>query len=77
MKQKRPTRRMTHEKKCHNYEKRKKHIETKLPPLWNHHKIWFEGISCGSVPVGYFTSEYKHIGCDKSYPLLLGYLLCL
>ncbi len=77
MKQKRPTRRMTHEKKCHNYEKRKKHIETKLPRLRNHHKIGFEGSGCGSVPVGYFTSEYKYVCGYQSYPMLLGYLLCV
>jgi hypothetical protein len=65
---------MTHEKKCHNYEKRKKHIETKLPRLRTHHKIGFEGSSRGVVPVGCFAGQYQRFGDSGSYPLLLGYL---
>jgi hypothetical protein len=68
---------MTHEKKCHNYEKRKKHIETKLPRLRNHHKIWFEGSWVGVVPVAHFTNQYQHISRNQPYPLLLGYLPCI
>lgn len=68
---------MTHEKKCHSYEKRKKHIETKLPPLWNHHKIGFEGSRNFGVSVAYFTGQYQYIGSGGAYSLLLGYLPCL
>ena len=41
---------MTHEKKCRCYEKRKNKInETKLPHLWNHHKISSCSGFCGTV----------------------------
>ncbi len=72
MKQKRPTWRMTHEKKCHNYEKRKKHIETKLPPLWNHHKIGFVGIRVCIVCVDACSFEYKYIRSVKLCTYLYG-----